>query len=185
MTRKARVPKKITRRLGVSIRAAESGDVDQLLALFDEVAGERKWIATEPGFDRGRYRESWLAIISGASSGAIFVACDGSDVVGSLSIYLTQNGDHQLGMLVKQGRRGEGIGTALLVETLTWAMQNKVPALSLGVFPHNKAAIHLYEKMGFVRVGYRDRQMKRPTGETWDVLIMEKPLHYIKHPDAN
>lgn len=163
------------KRATVTIRNAQSRDLDQLLALFDEVAAERKWIATEPGFDKDLYRKTWQGIIDG-KAGALFVACDGNEVVGSLSIFVTQNGAHDLGMLVSQERRGQGVGTALMRKALNWAQQHKVPALGLGVFTHNEAAIRLYEKMGFVHRGRRKHQMTRQTGEAWDVIDMQKTI---------
>ncbi len=175
MKRKPQVPNNSVKRATVVIRAAQSQDLEQLLALFDEVAAERKWIATEPGFDKELYRKTWQGIVDGGD-GALFVSCDADEIVGSLSIYATQSGEHNLGMLVSQKRRGQGIGTALVREALNWARQHKLPALGLGVFPHNEAAIRLYEKMGFVYMGPREHQMTRQTGETWDVIVMQKTI---------
>ena len=160
---------------GITTRDAQSRDLDQLLALFDAVAAEGKWIATEPGFDKDLYQKTWQGIIDGRG-GALFVACAGDKIVGSLSIFVTQSGEHDLGMLVSQERRGQGVGTALMRKALHWAQQNKVPALGLGVFTHNEAAIRLYEKMGFVHVGRREQPMTRQTGEMWDVILMRKQL---------
>jgi ribosomal protein S18 acetylase RimI-like enzyme len=36
----------------------------------------------------------------------------------------------------------------------------------------NEAAIALYEKSGFVREGYHPKQLRRKTGEIWDVISM-------------
>ncbi len=163
------------KRTSITIRDAQSRDFDQLLKLFDDVAAERKWIATEPGFDKELYRKTWQGIIDGGG-GALFVACDEDEVVGSLSIFVTQSGEHDLGMLVRQERRGQGVGTALVRKALNWAQRHKVPALGLGVFAHNEAAIGLYEKMGFVHVGRREQSMTRRSGETLDVIVMQKAI---------
>jgi len=44
--------------------------------------------------------------------------------------------------------------------------------LSLGVFPHNAAAIALYRKFGFVDEGRRVKHIRRSNGELWDLVDM-------------
>ena len=48
--------------------------------------------------------------------------------------------------------------------------------LALQVWPHNTAAIALYERFGFQREGYLRRHYRRRTGELWDAIIMGLPL---------
>jgi putative acetyltransferase len=40
------------------------------------------------------------------------------------------------------------------------------------VFPHNLAALALYEKHGFVREGLFRSHVRRRTGEIWDSIPM-------------
>jgi ribosomal protein S18 acetylase RimI-like enzyme len=42
----------------------------------------------------------------------------------------------------------------------------------LHVWPHNEAAIALYEKLGFAREGYHPKQYRRRSGEAWDAISM-------------
>ena len=168
---------------GIKIRPAQAGDFDELLALFDAVAAERRWIGTEPGFDRTKYRAGWQAIIDG-KGGAHFVACSQNKIVGTLSLYPTANGAHDLGMLVSRERRGRGVGTALLQAAFAWAREHDIPKLTLGVFPHNASAIGLYEKMGFVTVGRLERNRVRQTGDVWDVIVMEKDITHFRETSA-
>lgn len=44
--------------------------------------------------------------------------------------------------------------------------------LSLGVFPHNEAAIALYRKFAFVEEGRRVQHIRRSNGERWDLIEM-------------
>jgi ribosomal protein S18 acetylase RimI-like enzyme len=44
--------------------------------------------------------------------------------------------------------------------------------LSLSVWPHNAAAIALYRKYGFVEEGRRVKQVRRQSGELWDIVDM-------------
>jgi ribosomal protein S18 acetylase RimI-like enzyme len=40
------------------------------------------------------------------------------------------------------------------------------------VWPHNAAAIALYRKYGFVEEGHRVKQIRRQSGELWDIVEM-------------
>lgn len=66
---------------GIIVRHATEADFDALLALFERVAAERKWIAAEPGFDKEKYRSAWLRMGRG-DGGVQFVACDGIEIAG-------------------------------------------------------------------------------------------------------
>ena len=44
--------------------------------------------------------------------------------------------------------------------------------LKLGVFPHNDAAIALYREFGFGEEGLHPKEVRRASGELWDVLDM-------------
>lgn len=163
----------------IEIRPAQPGDFDQLLSLFDAVALERQWIGTEPGFNKAKYRAAWQSI-SDEKGGAHFVACVGNEIAGAVSLYPTIGGAHDLGILVSRERRGRGIGTELLREAFAWARQHGIPELTLGVFPHNAAAINLYAKLGFVEVGRLEGSIVRQTGDVWDVILMEKEMRRLE-----
>jgi ribosomal protein S18 acetylase RimI-like enzyme len=61
----------------------------------------------------------------------------------------------ELTIAVADGRRGDGIGTALLRALLARARADGFAAVSLSVSPGNPA-VRLYRRHGFVRVGSRD-----------------------------
>ncbi len=164
----------------VTIRTAVEDDFERLLLLFEEVAAEQKWINTEPGFDRERYTRVWRSIIDGTDE-VQFVALDGASLVGSLSIYASSNGDHDVGMLVRKMHRRQGVGSALLQAAFDWARRRRIEALTLGVFPHNTAAIALYRKMGFVETGRVENYITHQSGESWGVVRMQRRLEL---PDA-
>jgi putative acetyltransferase len=63
--------------------------------------------------------------------------------------------------MVAMSHRRQGIGTKLLEAALDWARQSEVRKLELHVFPHNEAAIRLYERFGFEREGYRRGHYRR------------------------
>lgn len=142
-------------------------DEDRLPAarLFAAVAEERDGIASEPPVDV----EAWAARTS--LDGA-FVAVEGSDVIGVLNLYRSSFGYAEIGMFVASGRRGRGVGAALMEAAIEWSRARGLHKLSLAVFPHNAAAIALYRKFGFVEEGRRVRHMRRRSGELWDLVDM-------------
>jgi putative acetyltransferase len=56
-------------------------------------------------------------------------------------------------MAVAAGRRGRGVGSALLAAALRWAAWAGVEKVTLSVYPHNEPARTLYRKFGFVEEG--------------------------------
>ena len=62
----------------------------------------------------------------------------------------------ELAIAVVPSARGKGIGTALLDSLLARARDDGYTAISLSVDPRNAAAIELYAKHGFERVGESD-----------------------------
>jgi RimJ/RimL family protein N-acetyltransferase len=149
----------------MEIRPAEERDRLPMAQLFAAVAEERDGIAAEPPVDVDRRASRWL--LDGT-----FVAHETGDIVGLLHVDPTPFGYGELGMCVAADRRGRGVGTALVAAAIEWSRANGMHKLSLGVFPHNEAAIALYRKSGFVDEGLRRSHIRRANGELWDLLEM-------------
>jgi RimJ/RimL family protein N-acetyltransferase len=147
------------------IRPAHDDDRLPLAVLFAAVAEERDGIATEPPVDVEARAASWT--IDG-----ILVAVAGTEIVGSLYLEQSRFGFGDIGMAVAREWRGRGVGSALLAAAIEWARELGLHKLSLGVFAHNAAAIALYRKFGFVEEGRRVKQMRRQSGELWDIVDM-------------
>ena len=160
---------------GIKLREATLADVDRLLELLVAVAGEGRWIGTEAPVDLERRRQRMVEDVEGASAIVLVAEVDGVPV-GELGLQLARYGVADLGMLVAAGWRGRGVGTALLVEAIGRARAAGAHKLALQVWPHNTAAVALYEKFGFEREGYLRRHYRRRSGELWDALIMGLPL---------
>lgn len=70
---------------------------------------------------------------------------------------------------VEPEERGRGIGWLLMQEAVKEALRREITALTLEVRVSNQAAIHLYEKAGFVSEGIRPGFYEKPKE---DAIIM-------------
>jgi ribosomal protein S18 acetylase RimI-like enzyme len=77
-----------------------------------------------------------------------------------------------LGMMVAAQWRGRGVGSGLLTACIAWARSRGAHKVQLEVWPHNAAAIALYEKHGFVREAYLVKHYRRSNGDLWDSITM-------------
>jgi RimJ/RimL family protein N-acetyltransferase len=155
----------------VVVRRAGEEDLDALVGLVEAVAAEGRWIATEPPVDRERRRRG-MAEVLGQERAVLLVADAGGLAVGELGMEVAGYGVAELGMLVAGGWRGRGVGSALLGAGLDWAREAGAHKVALQVWPHNQAAIALYQKFGFEREGLLRRHYRRRNGEVWDAVVM-------------
>lgn len=79
-----------------------------------------------------------------------------------------------LGIAIRKGYRGKGIGSELVSSALEKA-RSKYDVILLGVFSTNKNAIKLYRKIGFVEYGKLPASVKR-NGTYFDEIQMYYPL---------
>jgi len=150
---------------GVEIRPADDSDRRAIATLLAAVAEERDGIATEPPVDVDAMTVKWRL------DGTIVAVAAGA-VVGQVHVEASRFGFGELGMMVADGWRGRGVGTALVAAAIDWARERGLHKVTLGVFPHNDAAIALYRKFGFVEEGRLTNHIRRASGELWDVIEM-------------
>jgi putative acetyltransferase len=147
------------------IRPAEEADRRALAELLAAVAAEGDRIAAELPLDVEK------AAANVPLEGTLVAVSDG-ELVGRIHVDATWFGYGEIGMMVVESRRGQGIGTALVLAAADWARERGLHKLTLGVFPSNDAAIGLYRKLGFADEGLRMKQIRRRNGELWDLLEM-------------
>jgi RimJ/RimL family protein N-acetyltransferase len=92
-------------------------------------------------------------------------------LVGNLGIQLYGYGVAELGMMVADGWRGRGVGSALLQAGIDWARSVGAHKVALQHWPTNDRATALYEKFGFVEEGRLRRHYRRRNGELWDAVV--------------
>ena len=100
-----------------------------------------------------------------------------NELVGIINITADQRprvshiGDVFLG--IKKAYWGNGLGSVLMEEAIEWAKSSgSVRRLQLTVQKRNLAAVHLYEKMGFIIEGSQERGACIEGGEFLDVYLM-------------
>jgi RimJ/RimL family protein N-acetyltransferase len=161
---------------GFAVRRAVPRDAGALVALAQAVASEPGgWLIAEDAWRRASEERRYLKALRGHPHAAVFVAESEGAIVGRLSVsrdpHPASSHVADLGLMVAAGHRRQGIGTALLHEAVAWARGSSIRKLELHVFPHNSAAIALYDSFGFVREGYRRAHYRRG-GEYVDAILM-------------
>ncbi|MCM6774481.1 GNAT family N-acetyltransferase [Nocardia sp. CDC159] len=160
----------------MTVRRAVDVDVDRIIQLKGDVAGEGKWIGAQVPVDTEATARGARARLTEAG-GAVFVACprDGR-LVGFATGSFAHIGVTEIAMMVAADWRGRGVGTALLESLIRWSEEHGAHKVTLQVWPHNVAAIGLYESAGFEIEGRLRRHYVRRNGELWDVVVMGRTL---------
>ena len=161
---------------GFTVRRAATADLPGFVDVRRQVAEEGKWIAAEPPIDVEAEIERFGAALD-VSGKATFVAVDDAGVViGGAGVTLASYGVSEFGMMVADGWRGRGVGSSLLRAIIEWSRENGAHKVSLQAWPHNDAAVGLYEKFGFRTEGRLRRHYRRRNGELWDAVLMSLVL---------
>jgi phosphinothricin acetyltransferase len=79
----------------------------------------------------------------------------------------------EVSVYVHEDFRAEGIGKLLLQRLIEESEQAGIWTLQSGIFPENAASIALHEKLGFRKVGYREK-IGKLDGVWRDTILMER-----------
>ena len=160
----------------IRIRRAEPGDAAALVELAEAVGGEEgRWILATDRWRSVTEERRYLKTVLRHPDATVIVALDREQVVGRLSLsrdpHPASHHVADLGLMVAESHRRQGIGKRLLEEAVTWARSVGIRKLELHVFPWNESALRLYESFGFEREGYRKRHYVRGD-ELVDAILM-------------
>ena len=161
------------------IREAEVEDATELIALLDQIGHESSFTSLDENGIAMSESEMELFIDQQAQSDnqIILLAFLNDELVGVINITADQRprvchiGDVFLG--IKKAYWGNGLGSILMEEAIEWAQSSgSIRRLQLTVQKRNTAAVHLYEKMGFIIEGLQERGAYIEGGEFLDVYLM-------------
>ena len=162
---------------GTVIRLADPADAPALVDLGRAIGREPGgWLITTSDWRSPAEERRYLKALRRHEHAAVYVAESAEgEIVGRLSLardpHPASRHVADLGLMVAEGHRRQGIGRALLEQAVRWARAHGVKKLELHVFPHNEAAIALYEAFGFEREGYRKAHYRRSDGFV-DAILM-------------
>lgn len=148
------------------IRRLDETDLDDLIAIRREalVTDPRSFTAS-PASDRGLDRDFVLSSLAETSTQAYLGAFD-SEMIGMAGVYRypKEKERHRAGvwgMYVRPSHRGRGHGSALQAAAIDFARSlSGVTHLCLCVSETADAAMHLYERFGFVAWGREPAGLK-------------------------
>jgi RimJ/RimL family protein N-acetyltransferase len=163
-----------------TVRAASPADAGGLVELAREVGAEPEgWLITDGEWRSSGEERRYLRSLRRHTNAAVFVAETDGTIVGRLSvardIHPASSHVADVGLMVAEGYRRRGAGTALMQAAEDWARATGVEKLELHVFPYNEAAIALYERLGYRREGLRRRHFRRGYVLV-DAILMAKDI---------
>lgn len=82
-------------------------------------------------------------------------------------------GVSEVSLYIHEDFRAKGIGKLLLQRLIDDSEQAGIWTLQSGIFPENAASIALHEKLGFRKVGYREK-IGKLEGVWRDTILMER-----------
>ena len=169
----------VIRMLGPADLGAYKTLRDLLLASYPEA------FTSDASIERQRAPETYLARLAGVSGNGFpftLAAWRGNRLVGAVSGERDPRAKVRhiarlVGMMVDPAARGAGIGGALLAACIdTVRSREGIEMLTLSVTSDNAAAVHLYERAGFVRYGRLDRAIR--IGKAYhskDLMVLRWP----------
>jgi RimJ/RimL family protein N-acetyltransferase len=155
-------------------------DLDGLLDLINSLVEEKAEIVISDKLTREEEAD-WLAdllVRLEKDQAFFFVAEVDGKVVASSDLHVgrgTEKRAGNVGIVVKDGFRGMGIGTRMMQTIVEFARKRGLRVLVLSVFATNERAIHVYENVGFVKCGRVPRKHFH-RGRYVDEIIMAASL---------
>ena len=144
----------------IEIRRGQVEDAIASFSLFRQVVSEDRFFAVSPeelSRTMATQEALFYRLITKENSG-VWVAFHQEEIVGQLSILggsLMRT--HHIGeveMFVHPEHRGQGLGSELLAQALSWCTKNEhLQKIELSVISDNRRAISLYTRHGFVQEG--------------------------------
>ena len=160
------------------VRPATPEDAAELGRALKIVVDEKRWLGLQPPVTAAELAEGFRTRLDeGRRLLALEddVAPDGpGPLIGLIDLHPTRTaGVDSIGMWILPGHRGRG-GGRMLLDAAIEARSPDAHKIELEVWPHNEAAIALYERAGFQREGLRRDHYRRRDGRLHSSVIMAR-----------
>jgi ribosomal protein S18 acetylase RimI-like enzyme len=164
------------------LRTPKWEDLDDLFGMINSLVEEKADIIRGEKLTREKEAE-WLAsVLKRVETGEqfyLFAELDGkvvasSEIAHGMNAYDSHVGT--IGIAVREGFRDMGLGTRMMKTLIEHGRAMGLKVLTLCVFSTNERAIHVYEKVGFVKTGSIPRKFFKQgkyVDETVMTMILE------------
>lgn len=147
----------------LTIRRMLVSDVDEVTAI------ERATFATPWS------RESFLREMEKNVAARYLVAQRDERIVGYAGAWVILDESHITNIAVAEAERGQGIGRRLVEALMQYLSNLGASYATLEVRVSNERAQHLYESVGFIRVGKRKRYYEDNGEDAWLMVCERMP----------
>ena len=166
----------------LTVRSLCADDAETLNAFRLATYSETHFMARYP--EEGANLETVRKVLAGGEKSPVNFevgAFAGEKLVGEFGVaqvrpHIKYRHRAVMGISVRKEYWGCGLGSYLMQLAIDQTRTNGFEQLELGVCSDNTRAIHLYEKVGFVRCGIQPRAFKLKDGTYRDEIMMVKML---------
>lgn len=120
--------------------------------------------------------KSFLQDITDNPYSLYLTASLGRDLLGYIGGWIMKNRLHITNLAIDKKYRRKGVATSLIKELINISYLQGINKITLEVRVSNQAAIKLYKKLGFERVGYKNSYYKNDE----DAMIMWKEFKDVR-----
>jgi RimJ/RimL family protein N-acetyltransferase len=164
----------------VILRTPRWEDLDDFLELINSLVEEGADILRSEKVSREEEIDFLARVLSRLEKGEMFylVAEIDGQVVAVSEINKRDGYEKHVGVIgiaIKEGFRDIGIGTEMMKTLIEQAQKIGLKVLTLSAFATNTRAIHVYEKVGFIKTGFIPKKRFKD-GKYTDEIIMTKLL---------
>ncbi len=163
---------------GLSIIKAGLEDAEAIIEYLNLIGGESDNLL----FGKGEFKlsveqeQSFISNMNNSTNSIMLLGKINSEIVsvGSLSGYSKARIAHrgEIAVSVKKSFWGQGIATAMMKELIKFGKENaNIEVIQLEVKSDNEKAIHLYEKLGFIKIGTYEKFFKI-SNQYYDAYLM-------------